>query len=311
MGKIYKSMTELIGSTPLLELENIKKKQGLKGSIFGKLESFNPAGSVKDRIALGMIEDAERKGLLTKNSVIIEPTSGNTGIGLAAIAATKGYSVILTMPESMSVERRNILKAYGAEVILTDAQKGMSGAIEKAKELATKIPESYIPGQFDNQANPEVHRKTTGPEIWEDTSGLVDIFISGVGTGGTLTGAGEYLKKKNPNLKVIAVEPVDSPMLSKGEKGPHSIQGIGAGFIPSILNTKIIDEIFAVKSRDAFDTAKELAKTEGILAGISSGAALYAATQIALRPENEGKNIVVILPDTGERYYSTELFKED
>ena len=309
MGKIKKGMMNLIGGTPLMELSHIKKKLELKGKILGKLESFNPTGSVKDRAAMGMIIDAEEKGLLKKGSVIIEPTSGNTGIGLAAIGAIKGYSVILTMPETMSVERRNILKAYGAKVVLTDGKKGMMGAIEKAEELARQNPNSFVPSQFDNMANARIHYKTTGPEIWKDTDGKVDIFVSGIGTGGTITGTGEYLKDQNPEVKVVAVEPSSSPILSEGKKGVHGIQGIGAGFVPSILNTKIYDEILTVKTGDAFATAKELAKTEGILAGISSGAALWAAIELAKRPENEGKNIVVVLPDTGERYYSTPLFE--
>ena len=308
MEKIDKGMMDLIGGTPLMELSHIKEKLELKGKILGKLESFNPTGSVKDRAAMGMIIDAEEKGLLKEGSVIIEPTSGNTGIGLAAIGAIKGYSVILTMPETMSVERRNILKAYGAKVVLTDGKKGMMGAIEQANELARQTPDSFVPGQFDNMANARIHYKTTGPEIWEDTDGKVDILVSGIGTGGTITGTGEYLKDQNPEVKVIAVEPSSSPILSEGKKGVHGIQGIGAGFVPSILNTKIYDEILTVKTGDAFATAKELAKTEGILAGISSGAALWAAIELAKRPENEGKNIVVVLPDTGERYYSTPLF---
>ena len=308
MGTNYKGMMDLIGGTPLMELNHIKEKLELKGKILGKLESFNPTGSVKDRAAMGMIIDAEEKGLLKKGSVIIEPTSGNTGIGLAAIGAIKGYSVILTMPETMSVERRNILKAYGAKVVLTDGKKGMMGAIEKAEELARQTPNSFVPGQFDNMANARIHYKTTGPEIWKDTDGKVDIFVSGIGTGGTITGTGEYLKDQNPEVKVVAVEPSSSPILSEGKKGVHGIQGIGAGFVPSILNTKVYDEILTVKTGDAFTTAKELAKTEGILAGISSGAALWVAIELAKRPENEGKNIVVVLPDTGERYYSTPLF---
>ena len=309
MGKIYKGLMDLIGGTPLMELNNIKKKLELKSNILGKLEYFNPTESVKDRAAMGMIVDAEERGVLTKDSVIIEPTSGNTGIGLAAIGAMRGYSVILTMPETMSVERRNILKAYGAQVVLTDGTKGMAGAIEKAQELAEEIPKSFVPGQFDNVANPRAHYETTGPEIWEDTGGKVEIFVSGVGTGGTITGVGEYLKEKNPEIKVVAVEPSDSPVLSKGRKGSHGIQGIGAGFVPSILNTEIYDEIIVVTTEDAYGMAKELAKTEGILAGISSGAALWAAVEMASRQENEGKNIVVVLPDTGGRYYSTPLFE--
>lgn len=308
MSKVYKSLTELIGNTPLLELENYAGKQGLKATIIGKLEYFNPAGSVKDRIAKAMIEDAEAKGLLKPDSVIIEPTSGNTGIGLASVAAAKGYRIILTMPETMSVERRNLLKAYGAELVLTEGAKGMKGAIEKADELAKEAPNSFIPGQFVNPANPAVHRASTGPEIWNDTDGNVDIFVAGVGTGGTITGVGEYLKSKNPNIKVIAVEPFDSPVLSEGTAGPHKIQGIGAGFVPRVLNTGVFDEIIKVKNEDAFGTGKEISRTEGLLVGISSGAAVWAATQVARRPENEGKTIVVILPDTGERYLSTPLF---
>ena len=311
MGKIYKGLMDLIGGTPLMELSNIKEKQELKGNILVKLEYFNPTESVKDRAAMGMIIDAEERGLLTKDSVIIEPTSGNTGIGLAAIGAMRGYSVILTMPETMSVERRNILKAYGAQVVLTDGAKGMAGAIEKAKELAKEIPNSFVPGQFDNRANARAHYETTGPEIWEDTGGKVDIFVSGVGTGGTITGVGEYLKEKNPKTQVVAVEPSDSPVLSEGKKGPHGIQGIGAGFVPSILNTEIYDEIIGVATDDAYGMAKELARKEGILAGISSGAALWAAVEMARRQENEGKNIVVVLPDTGGRYYSTPLFEQE
>lgn len=308
MSKVYNSVTELIGRTPLLKLNKYEKKHELKGSVFAKLEYFNPAGSVKDRIAKAMIEDAREKGILKPDSVIIEPTSGNTGIGLAAVAAALGYRVMLTMPESFSVERRNLLKAYGAELVLTEASKGMSGAVEKANELAKEIPNSFIPSQFNNPANPEVHRVTTGPEIWEDTEGKVDLFVAGIGSGGTITGVGEYLKSKNPDAKVIAVEPFDSPLLSEGKAGAHKIQGIGANFVPEVLNTSILDEIVTVKSEDAFETAKDLAKTEGILVGISSGAALYAATELAKRTENAGKNIVVILPDTGERYISTPNF---
>ncbi|MGN1089561.1 MAG: cysteine synthase A [Huintestinicola sp.] len=308
MSKIFKGSIDLIGNTPLVEAINIEKSLGLEATILLKLEYFNPAGSVKDRIARAMIEDAEEKGLLKKDTVIIEPTSGNTGIGLAAIATAKGYRVILTMPESMSVERRNILKAYGAEIVLTDGPKGMKGAIAKAQELAAENPNSFIPGQFENPANPEAHRKTTGPEIWNDTDGKVDIFIAGVGTGGTITGTGEYLKSKNPDVKVIAVEPKDSPVLSEGKAGPHKIQGIGAGFVPKTLNTKIYDEVIAVENNDSFDYAKLIAKEEGILVGISSGAALYAAITAAKRPENKGKTIVAILPDSGDRYYSTALF---
>jgi cysteine synthase A len=310
MARIYKSLTDLIGKTPLLELSNYEKKHGLHATVVGKLEYFNPAGSVKDRIAKAMIEDAEAKGLLTPESVIIEPTSGNTGIGLASVAAARGYRIILTMPETMSVERRNLLKAYGAELVLTEGSKGMSGAIAKAEELAKEIPNAFIPGQFVNPANPEIHRRTTGPEIWEDTDGKVDIFVAGVGTGGTLTGAGEFLKSKNPNIKVIAVEPDASPVLSGGKPGPHMIQGIGAGFVPKILNTSIYDEVIRVPNQDALATGRELSKTEGLLVGISSGAALWAATQVAKRPENQNKMIVVILPDTGERYLSTALFAE-
>ncbi len=310
MANIYKGTINLIGNTPLVEVENIEKAENLEARILVKLEYFNPAGSVKDRIAKAMIEDAESKGLLNKDSVIIEPTSGNTGIGLAAVAAAKGYRVILTMPETMSVERRNILKAYAAEVVLTEGDKGMKGAIAKAEELAKELPNSYIPGQFENPANPEIHKKTTGPEIWNDTDGEVDFFIAGVGTGGTITGTGEYLKEQNPKVKVIAVEPATSPVLSEGKAGPHKIQGIGAGFVPETLNTKVYDEVFPVGNEDAFATGKLLAKKEGVLVGISSGAALYAAIQVAKRPENKGKTIVVLLPDTGDRYYSTPLFTE-
>jgi len=305
MSKIFKSATELIGRTPLLELNNLKKKEDLKANIIAKLEMYNPAGSVKDRIAYAMISDAEARGVINKDTVIIEPTSGNTGIGLASVATAKGYRVILVMPETMSVERRQLIRAYGAEIVLTEGALGMKGAIDKAKELASEIPNSFIPGQFTNPANPEIHRRTTGPEIWEDTEGKVDIFVAGIGTGGTITGAGEYLKSKNPNIKIVAVEPTDSPVLSKGVKGPHKIQGIGAGFVPDVLNTKIYDEIITVSNDDAFKTGKLIGRTEGVLVGISSGAALYAALQVAKRPENEGKNIVVIFPDTGERYLST------
>ena len=310
MSKIYNGALELVGNTPLVEVKNIEEELGLEARILVKLEYFNPAGSVKDRIAKAMIEDAEEKGLLKEGSVIIEPTSGNTGIGLASIAAVKGYRIILTMPETMSVERRNILKAYGAEIVLTEGAKGMKGAIEKAEELAKEIPGSYIPGQFGNPANPEVHRKTTGPEIWKDTDGEVDLFIAGVGTGGTLTGVGEYLKSQNPDVKIVALEPASSPVLSTGKGGPHKIQGIGAGFVPDVLNTTVYDEIFTVENDDAFATGKLLAKKEGILVGISSGAALYGAIELAKRPENKGKTIVALLPDTGDRYYSTPLFTE-
>ena len=310
MSKIYKGATELIGNTPLVEVTNIEKKLGLKATVLVKLEYFNPAGSVKDRIAKAMIEDAEQKGLLKEDSVIIEPTSGNTGIGLASIAAAKGYRIILTMPETMSVERRNILKAYGAEIVLTEGAKGMKGAIAKAEELAAEIPGSFIPGQFVNPANPAIHRATTGPEIWNDTDGKVDIFTAGVGTGGTVTGTGEYLKEKNPAIKVVAVEPATSPVLSEGHAGPHKIQGIGAGFVPDVLNTKVYDEVFPVANEDAFETAKLLAKSEGISVGISSGAALFSAIELAKRPENAGKVIVALLPDSGDRYYSTPLFTE-
>ena len=310
MSKIYNGALELVGNTPLVEVKNIEEELGLEARILVKLEYFNPAGSVKDRIAKAMIEDAEEKGLLKEGSVIIEPTSGNTGIGLASIAAVKGYRIILTMPETMSVERRNILKAYGAEIVLTEGAKGMKGAIEKADELAKEIPGSYIPGQFVNPANPEVHRKTTGPEIWKDTDGEVDLFIAGVGTGGTLTGVGEYLKSQNPDVKIVALEPASSPVLSTGKGGPHKIQGIGAGFVPDVLNTTVYDEIFTVENDDAFATGKLLAKKEGILVGISSGAALYGAIELAKRPENKGKTIVALLPETGDRYYSTPLFTE-
>lgn len=308
MANIYQGTVELVGKTPLVEVVNVEKEKGLEARLLVKLEYFNPAGSVKDRIAKEMIADAEEKGKLKPGSVIIEPTSGNTGIGLAAIAAAKGYRVILTMPETMSVERRNILKAYGAEVVLTPGDKGMSGAIAKAEELAKEIEGAYIPGQFENPANPATHKKTTGPEIWEDTDGEVDIFVAGVGTGGTITGTGEYLKEKNPNVKVVAVEPATSPVLSQGHGGAHKIQGIGAGFVPDTLNTEIYDEIFPVENEDAFTAAKFLAKKEGVLVGISSGAALHAGIEIAKRPENKGKTIVVLLPDNGDRYYSTPLF---
>lgn len=308
MAKVYDSILDLVGKTPLVELKRIEEKEGLQAKLIAKVESFNPAGSVKDRIAKAMIEDAEAKGLLKEGSVIIEPTSGNTGIGLAAAATVKGYRMILTMPETMSVERRNIVKAYGAEVVLTDGTKGMKGAIEKADELAKEIPNSFIAGQFVNPANPATHKKTTGPEIWEDTDGEVDIFVAGVGTGGTITGTGEYLKEKKPEVKIVAVEPASSPVLSEGVSGPHKIQGIGAGFVPETLNTSIYDEIIKVENEDAFETGKYLAAEEAILAGISSGAALYAAIQLAKREENKGKTIVVLLPDNGDRYYSTLLF---
>ncbi len=310
MGKIYKNAAELVGNTPLLEVGNIEKDLGLEAKILVKLEYFNPAGSAKDRIALSMIEDAEEKGILKPGAVIIEPTSGNTGIGLASLAAIKGYRVILTMPETMSVERRNILKAYGAEIVLTDGTKGMNGAIAKANELAAEYENSFIPGQFENPANPAIHRKTTGPEIWRDTDGQVDIFVAGVGTGGTITGVGEYLKSQNPDVKVVAVEPATSPVLSQGKSGPHKIQGIGAGFVPEVLDTRIYDEVFPVANEDAFTTGKELAKAEGVLVGISSGAALYAAIELAKHPENKGKTIVALLPDSGDRYYSTALFAD-
>jgi len=310
MANIHKSLTELIGKTPLLELTNYEKNNDLKAKLIAKLEYFNPAGSVKDRIAYAMIADAEEKGLLKEGSVIIEPTSGNTGIGIASVATAKGYRAILTMPETMSVERRSLLKAYGAEVVLTDGAKGMKGAIAKAEELQKEILNSYIPAQFDNPSNPAIHYKTTGPEIWEDTDGTVDIFVAGIGTGGTISGVGQFLKEKNPNVKIIAVEPAGSPVLSKGTTGAHKIQGIGAGFIPKTLNVDIYDEIITVENEDAFKTGKEIAKSEGVLVGISSGAALWAAAVVAKRPENEGKNIVVLLPDTGDRYLSTALFSE-
>ena len=306
--KVYKKITDLIGHTPLLELENIEKDFGLEAKIFVKLEYFNPAGSVKDRIAKAMIDDAEAKGLLKEGSVIIEPTSGNTGIGLSAIAASRGYRIIITMPETMSAERRNLMKAYGAELVLTDGTKGMKGAIAKAEELAKEIPNSFIPSQFTNPANPAVHEKTTGVEIWEDTDGTVDIFVAGVGTGGTVSGTGKYLKSQNPDVKVVAVEPKSSPVLSEGHAGPHKIQGIGAGFVPETLNTKIYDEILPVENESAFETGRLIAKKEGVLVGISSGAALWAAIELAKRPENKGKTIVALLPDTGERYLSTALF---
>ena len=310
MAKISKSLTELIGKTPLLELSNYETKNGISAKIVAKLEYFNPGGSVKDRIALAMIDDAEQRGILKKGSVIIEPTSGNTGIGLASVAAARGYRIIITMPETMSVERRILMRAYGAEIVLTEGSKGMNGAIAKAKELAAITPNSFIPGQFDNPANPAIHRATTGPEIWEDTDGKVDIFVAGAGTGGTVTGVGEYLKSKNPNVKIVVVEPADSPVLSEGRPGAHKIQGIGPGFVPGVLNTKVYDEIIPVKNEDAFATAREIGREEGLLVGISSGAAAWAATQLAKRPENAGKTIVVLLPDTGERYLSTALFAD-
>ncbi|MBR3003775.1 MAG: cysteine synthase A [Lachnospiraceae bacterium] len=310
MANIYKGTLGLIGNTPLVEVTNIEKELGLEATVLVKLEYFNPAGSVKDRIAKAMIEDAEEKGILKEGSVIIEPTSGNTGIGLASIAAAKGYRIILTMPETMSVERRNILKAYGAELVLTEGAKGMKGAIAKAEELAAEIPNSFIPGQFVNPANPAIHKATTGPEIWKDTDGKVDIFIAGVGTGGTLTGTGEYLKSQNPDIRIVALEPEDSPVLSEGRAGSHKIQGIGAGFVPDVLNTKVYDEVFRAANQDAFETAKLLARKEGISVGISSGAALFGAIQLAKRPENKGKVIVALLPDSGDRYYSTALFTE-
>ncbi|MCR5842937.1 MAG: cysteine synthase A [Oscillospiraceae bacterium] len=310
MANIYKGTLGLIGNTPLVEVTNLEKEFGLEATLLVKLEYFNPAGSVKDRIAKAMIEDAEAKGLLKPGSVIIEPTSGNTGIGLAAIAAAKGYRIILTMPETMSVERRNILKAYGAELVLTEGAKGMKGAIAKAEELAKELPNSFIPGQFVNPANPAIHKATTGPEIWKDTDGAVDIFIAGVGTGGTVTGTGEYLKEQKPSVKVVAVEPADSPVLSEGRAGGHKIQGIGAGFVPDVLNTKVYDQVFPVKNEDAFAAAKLLAKKEGISVGISSGAALHAGIELARLPENKGKTIVALLPDSGDRYYSTALFTE-
>lgn len=310
MSKIYSTLSDLIGRTPLLELSNYERKHGLKAKIIAKLEYFNPAGSVKDRIAKAMIDDAEAKGLLNPNSVIIEPTSGNTGIGLASVGASRGYRVILTMPETMSVERRSLLTALGAELVLTEGAKGMKGAIAKAEELAGETPNSFIPGQFVNPANPAVHFATTGPEIWEDTDGVVDIFVAGIGTGGTISGVGEYLKSKNSAVKIVAVEPFDSPILSEGRAGAHKIQGIGAGFVPDTLNTSIYDEIIKVQNEDAFKTGREISRTEGLLVGISSGAAIFAAAELAKRPENEGKNIVVLLPDTGERYLSTALFAE-
>jgi cysteine synthase A len=310
MSKIYTSADQLIGKTPLLELTHIEKEEGLEAKVLGKLEYFNPAGSVKDRIAKAMIDDAEQKGLLKPDSVIIEPTSGNTGIGLASVAAARGYRIIIVMPETMSVERRQLMKAYGAELVLTEGAKGMKGAIAKADELAKEIPNSFIPGQFVNPANPAVHKATTGPEIWEDTDGKVDIFVAGVGTGGTVTGTGAYLKSQNPNVKVVAVEPAASPVLSKGVAGSHKIQGIGAGFVPDVLDTKVYDEIIPVENEDAFATGKLIGKKEGVLVGISSGAAVWAAIQLAKRPENKGKIIVALLPDTGDRYLSTPLFAD-
>ena len=308
--KVYEKITDLIGNTPLLEHKNYEKSNALEATVLAKLEYFNPAGSVKDRIAKAMIDDAEARGILKPNAVIIEPTSGNTGIGLAAVAAARGYRIILTMPETMSVERRNLLKAYGAELVLTDGSKGMKGAIEKAQELAENTPNSFIPSQFTNMVNPAAHKSTTGPEIWNDTDGKVDIFVAGVGTGGTVSGVGEYLKSKNPDIKIYAVEPASSPVLSKGTPGPHKIQGIGAGFVPETLDTKIYDEVITVENEEAFATGKALAKTEGLLVGISSGASVFAATKLAKRPENTGKIIVALLPDTGERYLSTPMFSE-
>lgn len=308
--KVYKKITDLVGGTPLLELGNIEKENKLEATVLAKLEYFNPAGSVKDRIAKAMLDDAEEKGLLNENSVIIEPTSGNTGIGLASAAAARGYRIILTMPETMSIERRNLLKAYGAELVLTDGAQGMKGAIAKAEKLASELPDSFIPSQFSNQANPKAHFETTGPEIWKDTDGKVDIFVAGVGTGGTITGVGKYLKSKNPNVKVVAVEPATSPVLSKGTAGPHKIQGIGAGFVPETLDTDVYDEIITVENEAAFETGKNLARKEGLLVGISSGAAVFAASELAKRPENKGKVIVALLPDTGDRYLSTPMFAE-
>ena len=310
MSNIYTSADQLIGKTPLLELVHLEQSEGLEAKIIGKLEYFNPAGSVKDRIAKAMIDDAEAQGLLKPGSVIIEPTSGNTGIGLASVAAARGYRIIIVMPETMSVERRQLMKAYGAELVLTEGAKGMKGAIAKADELAKEIPNSFIPGQFVNPANPAIHKATTGPEIWEDTDGKVDIFVAGVGTGGTVTGVGEYLKSQNPDVKIVAVEPASSPVLSKGTPGSHKIQGIGAGFVPDVLDTKIYDEVIAVENDDAFAAGKQIGKAEGVLVGISSGAAVWAAIQLAKRPENKGKNIVVLLPDTGDRYLSTPLFED-
>ena len=310
MSKIYTSADQLVGKTPLLELVHIEKSEGLEAKVLGKLEYFNPAGSVKDRIAKAMIDDAEQKGLLKEGSVIIEPTSGNTGIGLASVAAARGYRIIIVMPETMSVERRQLMKAYGAQLVLTDGAKGMKGAIAKADELAKEIPNSVIPGQFVNPANPAIHRATTGPEIWDDTDGKVDIFVAGVGTGGTVTGVGEYLKSQNPDVKVVAVEPASSPVLSKGVAGSHKIQGIGAGFVPDVLDTKVYDEVIPVENEDAFATGRLIGKSEGVLVGISSGAAVWAAIQLAKRPENKGKTIVALLPDTGDRYLSTPLFAD-
>ncbi len=309
MAKIHQSATELVGKTPLVEVKNFAKAEGLDAHIIAKLEYFNPAGSVKDRIAKRMIEDAEKAGKLKPGATIVEPTSGNTGIGLASIAAAKGYKVVLTMPETMSVERRNILKAYGAEVVLTDGSKGMNGAIAKAKEIVESTPGAFLTGQFDNSSNPAAHYDTTGPEIWEDTDGKVDIFVAGIGTGGTITGVGKYLKEKNPNVKVIAIEPTGSPVLTEGHGGSHKIQGIGAGFVPKVLDTSVYDEVITVENEVSFETAKKLAHAEGVLVGISSGAALYVASEVAKRPENKGKNIVVLLPDSGDRYYSTALFE--
>lgn len=308
--KVYKKITDLVGGTPLLELGNIEKENKLEATVLAKLEYFNPAGSVKDRIAKAMLDDAEEKGMLNENSVIIEPTSGNTGIGLASAAAARGYRIILTMPETMSIERRNLLKAYGAELVLTDGAQGMKGAIAKAEKLASELSDSFIPSQFSNQANPKAHFETTGPEIWKDTDGKVDIFVAGVGTGGTITGVGKYLKSKNPNVKVVAVEPATSPVLSKGTAGPHKIQGIGAGFVPETLDTDVYDEIITVENEAAFETGKNLARKEGLLVGISSGAAVFAASELAKRPENKGKVIVALLPDTGDRYLSTPMFAE-
>lgn len=310
MSKIYTSADQLVGKTPLLELVHIEKSEGLEAKVLGKLEYFNPAGSVKDRIAKAMIDDAEQKGLLKEGSVIIEPTSGNTGIGLASVAAARGYRIIIVMPETMSVERRQLMKAYGAQLVLTDGAKGMNGAIAKADELAKEIPNSFIPGQFVNPANPAIHRATTGPEIWDDTDGKVDIFVAGVGTGGTVTGVGEYLKSQNPDVKIVAVEPASSPVLSKGVAGSHKIQGIGAGFVPDVLDTKVYDEVIPVENEDAFATGRLIGKSEGVLVGISSGAAVWAAIQLAKRPENKGKTIVALLPDTGDRYLSTPLFAD-